>query len=167
MYNMAVTKYTGGRGGRCGWLTPPDLITQLGEFDLDPCYSEPRPFQTAKRYYSEKENGLTQNWNGFVFCNPPYGKSTKLWLKKLSEYKHCIALIFARTETKMFHDYVWNSAKAIFFFNGRLTFYNSDGTKGRSNAGAPSCLVAWDTEGLLRFENLQNGKLIYLRNGVN
>lgn len=156
------TKY-GYKAGKCEWITPPEIISSLGEFDLDPCYSEPRPFKTAKNYYSEIEDGLTQNWSGFVWCNPPYGNSTQLWLKRLSEYKHCIALIFARTETKMFRKFIWEKALAIFFIYGRLTFYNSDGSKGKMSAGAPSCLVAWDEEGVKRLSALKNGKLLMIR----
>ena len=44
--------------------------------------------------------------------NPPYGSETPKWLKKLSEHGNGIALIYARTETRMFFNYVWD--KAVF-----------------------------------------------------
>lgn len=38
------------------WLTPPDLIQKLGEFDLDPCCPNNLNWKTAKEFYS-LENG--------------------------------------------------------------------------------------------------------------
>lgn len=137
----------------------------LGPFDLDPCFSEPRPWDTAYKYYGEKENGLLQEWDGFVWCNPPYGENTKYWLKKCSKYKNCLVLIFARTETKMFREYIWNKAKALFFFYGRLKFSNSDGSQGKDYAGAPSCIIAYNDLGIQKLkllENIDEGKIVYL-----
>lgn len=149
------------KAGTHEWLTPPYIINDLGPFDLDPCFSEPHPFETAKKYFTEKDNGLIQEWNGFVWCNPPYGKETKDWLKKCSEYKNCLVLIFARTETRMFKDFIWDKAKAIFFFYGRLNFYTKQGIRGQS-AGAPSCIIAYNDEGIKRLKKLNYGKLILL-----
>jgi hypothetical protein len=153
----------GNKAGKHEWLTPKKIIDDLGPFDLDPCYSEPRPWDTAANYFTEDDNGLEQKWNGFVWCNPPYGEFTEKWLEKLADYKNCLALIFARTETKMFRKYIWEQATAVFFFYGRISFYNSDGTKGSMSAGAPSCLVAWNNEGIERLKRLTNGKLVFLK----
>lgn len=84
-----------------------------------------------------------------IWMNPPYGNKTGEWLKKLSEYGNGIALIFARTETKMFFDYIWPKADAIMFLKGRLKFYNVDGTIGNNTAGAPSCLIAYGNNNAL------------------
>ena len=54
-----------------------------------------------------------------------------------------IALIFARTETEGFVREVWGKADAVLFLHGRLNFHRADGTRAESNAGAPSCLVAY------------------------
>ncbi len=40
--------------------------------------------------------------------NPPYGEQTERWLAKLAKHGNGIALVYARTETKMFFDSVWN-----------------------------------------------------------
>ncbi len=146
------------------WLTPPEIIEKIGVFDLDPCSSIDRPWNTAKKHYTIKDNGLIAPWIGRIWCNPPYGNNTHRWLQKLSEHGNGIALIFARTETKMFFKYVWDKADGIFFFNGRLTFYHSDGTKAKSNGGAPSCLVAYGNNNVLSIEKSGlNGKLIKLK----
>jgi len=124
------------------WLTPPSIIESLGEFDLDPCSPIERPWDTAKNHYCEPDDGLNKYWDGRVWCNPPYGRETFLWLDKLASHGNGIALIFARTETKGFHRQIWEKANAVFFFEGRLKFHYVDGTQGDS-ANAPSCLVAY------------------------
>lgn len=124
------------------WLTPPELLKKLGSFDLDPCSPADRPWDTAKHHFSKKENGLDKNWFGRVWCNPPYGKQTKVWLEKCSAHNNAIALTFARTDTKMFYEHVWQKASAILFIKGRLKFYKPNGEVG-SSAGAPSVLIAY------------------------
>jgi phage N-6-adenine-methyltransferase len=125
------------------WLTPPEIIEELGPFDLDPCAPVIRPWDMAKKHYTQKDDGLSQEWNGKVWLNPPYGKLTKLWLNKLSKHKDGIALIFARTETEVFFNYVWDKADAVLFIKGRLHFYHHTGERAKGNAGAPSVLVAY------------------------
>lgn len=127
------------------WLTPPEIIDALGPFDFDPCAApEPRPFDTATSMVAKPFDGLEIAWLGRTWLNPPYGGPNIItpWMHRLSEHNHGTALIFARTETAMFHAYVWARASAVFFFKGRLHFHYPDGTRAAANAGAPSCLVA-------------------------
>lgn len=137
------TAREGSKAGKDEWLTPPLLIKALGEFDLDPCSPVNRPWDTAKKHYTEIDNGLMQNWEGRVWCNPPYGNHTGDWLARCAAHKNAIVLTFARTETKMFFEYVWKRAEAVFFIQGRLKFWHVDGTEG-GTAGAPSILIAYD-----------------------
>jgi hypothetical protein len=128
------------------WLTPPHILAALGPFDLDPCAcSEPRPWPTAARHYTREDNGLILPWSGRVFCNPPYGPPPVVnpWLERMAEHGQGVALIFARTETAMFHRQVWERADAVLFLEGRLTFCKPDGTPGAGNSGGPSCLIAY------------------------
>lgn len=128
------------------WLTPPHLLEALGDFDLDPCASEDRPWDTAKKHYTIKDDGLIQEWSGRVWCNPPYGLKMGPFLSKLAAHPGGgIALIFARTETRAFFDYVWDKATAILFIKGRLKFHKSDGEMG-GTAGSPSVLIAYGEE---------------------
>jgi hypothetical protein len=145
------------------WLTPPEIIKALGEFDLDPCSPITRPWPTAKLHYTVENNGLALPWKGRVWLNPPYGQEGAKWLRKLVLHGNGIALIFARTETRMFSSSVWNSADAILFLQGRLFFHYVDGRKATANAGAPSCLVAYGNSNVdaLRQSGLA-GKLITL-----
>lgn len=128
--------------GKVEWLTPPEIIRNLGQFDLDPCSPKVRPWDTAKHHYHEDDDGLNKPWIGRIWCNPPYGKQTGLWLEKCADHGNAMSLIFARTDTKMFFDYVWDRADAVLFIKGRLKFYHVDGTQGGA-AGAPSVLVAY------------------------
>jgi hypothetical protein len=78
------------------WLTPPYVIEALGEFDLDPCASVDRPWDTAKSHYTIEDDGLLQPWFGRVWCNPPYGPKLGPFLRKMAEHENGIALVFAR-----------------------------------------------------------------------
>jgi phage N-6-adenine-methyltransferase len=130
------------KNGKDEWLTPPYILDALGEFDLDPCSPTKRPWHTAETHFTKRDNGLTKRWFGRVWCNPPYGNQTDKWLAKCVKHKNAIALVFARTETKMFFKYIWEKADAVLFIKGRLKFYHKNGVEGDS-AGAPSVLVAY------------------------
>ena len=146
------------------WLTPPDIIEKLGYFDLDPCSPIIRPWETAKLHYTSENDGLLQEWFGRVWCNPPYGLEATKWLNKLANHDNGIALIFARTETKMFFDEVWNKADSLLFLEGRLYFHYVDGKKAKANAGAPSVLIAYGSENseILKLSGIK-GKFIKLK----
>lgn len=145
------------------WLTPPYIFEALGHFDLDPCAPVSPPWKIADHNFDVLDDGLMQPWPKawFVWCNPPYGKQTVLWLAKMANHNNGICLIFARTDTRMFQDYVF-SADAILFIKGRLSFFDVNGVKG-GTAGAPSCLVAYGAEAVKRLENCGiKGKLVRL-----
>ena len=146
------------------WLTPPYIIKALGDFDLDPCASINRPWDTARNHYTIKDNGLEQEWHGRVWCNPPYGPKLGPFLHKLSNHPGGgVALVFARTETKAFFDYVWNKATAVFFIKGRIRFHKPDGQLG-GTSGSPSVLIAYGEFEAKALENLQlNGKFVRIR----
>ena len=110
------------------WSTPQKFYDELNKefnFDLDPCAT----IENAKcdLYFTEEENGLTQDWEGFtVFCNPPYGRVLKEWVQKCYEESlkpntRVVMLIPARTDTIYFHKYIYNVA-TIRFLKGRLKF---------------------------------------------
>jgi hypothetical protein len=144
------------------WLTPPTLIKSLGEFDLDPCSPLNRPWDTAKHHFTIEDDGLAQDWFGRVWCNPPYGPGMAPFLRRVVEHGNAMVLIFARTETKAFFEYVWNEADAILFIKGRISFHTPDGGKG-GTAGSPSVLIAYGEENVKALENCGiEGKLVYL-----
>lgn len=125
------------------WLTPPEILSALGEFELDPCSPICRPWATARHHYSRADDGLTQPWNGRVWLNPPFGREAIKWLRRLVEHGDGIALIPARTETAMFYECVWSKADAVLFIKGRPHFHHVDGSRAPFNSGAPICLIAY------------------------
>jgi len=148
------------------WLTPPEIIESLGKFDLDPCSPIDRPWATADIHYTIEDDGLNKNWNGRVWLNPPYGPQTGKWLDKLSKHGNGVALIFARTETAMFHEYVWSKASAVLFLKGRLYFHYVDGSRAAANAGGPSVLVAYGSDNINSlYDSEIEGKILLLQHG--
>ena len=106
------------------WLTPKSLLDKLGHFDLDPCAATIRPWDIADVNYTEEDNGLIQEWFGRVWCNPPYGSEAYPFLKKFSEYGGPgLMLLFTRTDIKAWHEYIFPTAKYIFFINFVLINY--------------------------------------------
>lgn len=145
------------------WLTPPYILRALGEFDLDPCASLNRPWDTAKHHYTIEDDGLQQEWFGRVWLNPPYGSQMVKWMYRMKEHDNGIALIFARTETKAFFETVWNHADSILFLKGRICFYKPDGASS-NNAGSPSVLIAYGRNNTKILEEcILDGKLVYLK----
>lgn len=135
------------------WLTPPAIVEALGPFDLDPCSPIDRPWDTAAKHYTKEDDGLSFEWEGRVWMNPPYGAAAATWLERLAKHGDGIALVFARTETRMFFDWVWPYASAMLFIEGRLHFHRPDGTRAAANSGAPSVLIAYGHESGQRLIN--------------
>jgi hypothetical protein len=132
------------------WLTPKYIVEALGEFDLDPAGAPGH--ELAKRTYllENGDDGLRDPWEGRVWLNPPYGPAAAPFQRRMVEHNHGTMLLFARTETKIFFETVWEKASAVLFLKGRLSFLDSSGTVAKANAGAPSCLVAYGNEDAVR-----------------
>lgn len=163
MKKKGIGSHQSANADKTEWLTPPSLLAHLGEFDLDPCSPINRPWDTATNHYTILDNGLSKEWFGHVWCNPPYGSEAKEWLHKLASHGDGIALIFARTETEMFFSEVWEKADALLFLKGRLFFHHVTGERGRTNGGAPSVLIAYGSKAVTKLKSSKiDGKLIIL-----
>lgn len=140
------------------WVTPKWIIERFGPFDLDPCAASPQPWPTAKEMITEREDGLLRLWHGFVWLNPPYGKLLALWLSRLALHRNGIALTYARTDTRAFHDFVWPFASRLLFLCGRLTFHFPNGDKAPlgHNSGGPSVLIGYGDEAALRLDRAKD-----------
>lgn len=134
------------------WLTPPELVKKLGEFDLDPCSPVEAPFLHAEHNFTILDDGLNSEWFGRVYLNPPYGRGMELWIEKLKIHGNGIALIFARTETRLFFQHIWNDADAVLFVKGRIKFYHVTGIQG-GTPGAPSVFIAYGKENAMALKN--------------
>lgn len=125
------------------WETPQDLFDKLNEefhFSLDVCAIP----ENAKCYnfYTPEADGLSQPWYGVVWCNPPYGREIGKWVKKAHDEATrgttVVMLLPARTDTKWFHDYIYEKQE-IRFIKGRLKFGGS-----KNSAPFPSMVVIFN-----------------------
>jgi len=123
------------------WETPKDLFDKLNEFyhfTLDPAATDSN--HKCDKYYTIKEDGLAKSWDdNVVFCNPPYGRAVGEWVKKAHESKSTVVMLLpARTDTRWFHQYIYNIAD-IYFIKGRLKFGGH-----KNSAPFPSMVVVWN-----------------------
>lgn len=125
------------------WYTPPEIFTALGlSFDLDPCApAGGLPWIPAAKFYSNDDDGLIQPWAGRVWLNPPYGRYTPNWLRKLARHGDGIALVYSRTETAWFQDAA-SRAGLVCFKRGRISFIDEKGQV-RDGTRAGSVLLAY------------------------
>ena len=123
------------------WETPQWLFDDLNaEFSLnmDVCATA----ENAKRihYYDKDDDGLSQFWAGKrCWMNPPYGREIGHWVKKAANggAEIVVALLPARTDTRWFHDYIYQEPNVeIRFLKGRLKFGGS-----KNSAPFPSMVV--------------------------
>lgn len=123
------------------WSTPQNFYDELDKefnFTLDTAATEENA--KCKRFYTESDDGLTKTWDREnIWCNPPYGRSLGKWVEKASKATGgvVVMLIPARTDTKYFHEYIYNKAE-IRFIKGRLKFGGH-----KNSAPFPSMLVIW------------------------
>lgn len=106
------------------------------------------------------------SWTGFVWMNPPYKRpAIERFLAKMAAHNNGIALIFGRTETKMWFDHVWPKASVLLFLRGRLTFCYPDGTDSKAghSSGGPSVLIGYGQEAVRRLSAAKDlGALVIL-----
>lgn len=130
------------------WETPASFMDVLrdeyGTFDLDPCCF-PSSAQ-APRYFTPEVDGLTQEWTGMVYMNPPYGRGIGAWLTKARVSAEngatVVCLVPARVDTGWWHDEVQAHATEIRFVRGRLHFGGGH-ERTAHNAPFPSAVVVF------------------------
>jgi hypothetical protein len=78
-------------GGDDEWYTRPEFVDAargvLGGIDLDPasCKVAQRTVR-ARRYFTKEDDGLTREWHGRVWINPPFSVAGKFGAKLLREF---------------------------------------------------------------------------------
>jgi len=76
------------------YYTPPEFFKDLGlQFDID--VAAPIggcDWIPANKYFDQLTDGLTSDWYGSVFMNPPFSQ-TVLWIKKFTEHGCGVAII--------------------------------------------------------------------------
>ena len=118
------------------WSTPQSFFDDLNKefgFETDVCALPENA--KCKTFYTPTEDGLSQEWTGICWCNPPYGREIGRWVKKASESNATVVcLVPARTDTAWWHDYAMKAE--IRFIRGRLKFGNS-----KNSAPFPSAVL--------------------------
>ena len=129
----------------CLWETPQYLFDRLNDkyhFETDVC-ALPKNAKCSK-FYTPEQDGLSQEWSGVCWMNPPYGREIDKWMKKAYESSRndgttVVCLVPSRTCTKWWHDYAMKGD--ITFIKGRLKFGNS-----RNSAPFPSAIVVFKSK---------------------
>jgi len=125
--------------GNTAWYTPKEYIEAarnvMGSIDLDPASTaEANRIVKAEKFFTAEDDGLSQDWSGNVWVNPPYSADLIVLFadKIVSEVEHidqAVILVNNATETKWFRKIV-GVASAIVFPTGRIHFSQSDGRTG-------------------------------------
>ena len=94
-----------------------------------------------------------------TFINPPYGRELSLWVEKCYKENQknkttIVLLIPARTDTKYWHDFIFNKANKIIFIKGRINFSNS-----KNSAPFPSAIIVYDDSDKYEIETLHIKKV--------
>jgi hypothetical protein len=97
------------------WTTPQGFFNALNkEFHFNSDAAASATNAKCSHFYTREDNALSKTWGGRVWLNPPYGRiMTPVFIRKAwEERNNCkviVVLVPARTSTKWFRDYVWNS----------------------------------------------------------
>ena len=122
------------------WYTPEDFFKKYDKykFEIDVCATDDNA--KCDKYFTEEIDGLSQEWKGVCWMNPPYGRTIKQWMKKAYESSLAgatvVCLVPARTDTNWWHDYAMKGD--IEFIKGRLKFGGS-----KNSAPFPSAVVVF------------------------
>ncbi len=108
-----------------------DALNAEFGFTLDVCASLEN--HKCARYFTAADDGLSQEWSGVCWMNPPYGRTIGRWMRKARESAAAgatvVCLLPARTDTAWWHDNI-EAADPPRFIRGRLKF-------GGAKTGAP------------------------------
>ena len=96
------------------WYTPTEIVEAarmtMGSIDLDPCTITNNP-TGARMFYTAETDGLTKEWFGNVWLNPPFGKGFVEWMHKANSeiasgrVSQMICLIPTWTNSKWFQSF--------------------------------------------------------------
>lgn len=128
------------------WGTPPEIFNQLNQefkFTLDVCSSKHN--HKCDTYFTVEDDGLKQSWeNNVCWCNPPYGRDVKKWVKKAhDECKNnttTVLLIPCKTNTNWWHDLIIPNAE-VRFLRGRVKFIYPTGEQSKQALPWPLAIV--------------------------
>lgn len=133
--------------GENEWYTPSQYVEMarevLGGIDLDPAScAEANETVKATTFYTKDDDGLTKDWSGRVWLNPPYSRDLMpQFVEKLREsydagdVEAAILLSHNNTDTAWFHSLA-AVATAICFPKRRIKFYRDSEIAAPTNGQA-------------------------------
>ena len=103
--------------------TPKWVVDELGIIDLDPCAAVDTSIGIVNYRLEEGKCGLSKDWFGFVYCNPPFSQKEE-WGKMMIEHGNGILILPERGSAPWFGPlaeaagYYWVMGKKINFVGG-------------------------------------------------
>lgn len=128
--------------------TPKWVYSQLGEIDLDPCAGINTNIGRENYVVERGENGLLLDWQGFVYCNPPFSQK-ELWIQRMSEHDNGILILPERGSAPWFGPLA-KRCGAYFVMGKKINFIG-----GPSSNNLGSALFPFGEEARERLKNIQ------------
>lgn len=134
------------QSGTPEWWTPKKYIDAvhkvMGDIDLDPAScEEANKTVMAKQFYSPEDDGLSKEWEGRVFLNPPYGEEGPPFIEKLynslGPVTQAIILVNSRSTDAEWFQPLFDGV--VCFTDHRIDFNSSNEKETSSTHG--SCFI--------------------------
>lgn len=142
------------------WYTPKYIFDGLGvTFDLDVASPIDRSFVTVPALKFITVNSINEEWEGFVWMNPPFGgrNSKGVWLDKIHAHGNGIALTPDRSSAPWWQKAA-SECDALMFVSGKIKFVKPDGSTGDS-PGTGTTLFAYGSKATQALLNAQKNGL--------
>ena len=122
---MRGSRNTKGNPKNDEFYTPLFIFEALNlQFDLDVAAPEGGvSWLPSKRYFTQKDDGLSQEWTGLIWCNPPYSAS-KPWVEKWLDHGNGLILIPA-SKAKWFQK-LWEQSDGMVIMKEPFKFEKPD-----------------------------------------
>jgi phage N-6-adenine-methyltransferase len=147
--------------GNNEWYTPEPYIKAatavMGKIDIDPASTEiANNVVKAEQIYTSADDGLTKNWSGKIWLNPPYASELiSRFCNKLrvhfekGDVTEAVVLVNNATETAWFNKLI-NIASAVMFPSSRIRFWSPDGRVSQPLQGQAIVYLGKHVEGFIK-----------------
>lgn len=131
------------------WYTPREIFDALScAFDQDVAAPTDRTYCSVPAAEFITADSLSGKWNGFVWCNPPFGgrNSISKWLDKMFMHYNGIVLTPDRTSTEWWQQAA-HEGTAILHVRKKIKFIRHDGSIGNQPSNGTT-LFAYGQRGV-------------------
>jgi hypothetical protein len=129
--------------------TPKYITDALGPFDLDPCAGEFTEIGKVNWWDGRGENGLEEEWNGFVWCNPPFSQK-EIWAEKMIQHDNGILILPERGSAPWFSK-IAERSDCYFVMGKKINF---EGGSSSNNVGSVLFPFGYEAIRRIRRSNL-------------